>query len=201
VKNPKLINMQFSDLDLSKTYSYADYLQWTFEDRLELIKGKIFRMTPAPASVHQRLSWVISGELYSYLKNNPCSAYAAPFDVRLPRKGENEDKKIFTVVQPDVCIICDSSKVDARGCTGAPDIIIEIVSPGNKQKELRFKYEVYEESGVKEYWIVSQDETFLQYILIDGRYQTTRPMTIGDIITTPTLPGFELNLETVFAAI
>ena len=85
--------MQLSDLDLSKTYNYADYLQWTFEDRLELIKGKVFKMTPAPAAIHQRLSWVISGELYSFLKKHPCSAYTAPFDVRLSKKGENDDKK------------------------------------------------------------------------------------------------------------
>ena len=192
--------MQLSDIDLSKTYTYADYLKWTFDDRLELIKGKIFKMTPAPASDHQRISWIISGELYNYLKNKSCQAYTAPFDVRLPRKGENEDKKIFTVVQPDVCVICDPAKVDTRGCTGAPDIIVEILSPGNNQKELRNKYEVYEESGVIEYWIVSpQDKTFLSYKLIDGNYRPSRLMTIGDIITTTILPGFELDLETVFA--
>jgi len=194
--------MQLSDLDLSKTYSYADYLQWTFEDRLELIKGKIFKMTPAPASAHQRISWIISGELYSNLKNKSCKAYTAPFDVRLPRKGENEDKKIITVVQPDICVICDPAKVDTRGCTGAPDIVIEILSPGNNQKELRNKYEVYEESGVIEYWIISpQDKTFLKYTLVEGCYQPSRLMTIGDIIATNILPGFELNLETVFAGI
>jgi Uma2 family endonuclease len=195
--------MQLSDLDFSKTYSYADYLQWHFEDRLELIKGRIFKMTPAPASNHQRISWIISGELYNYLKNKSCQAYTAPFDVRLPRKGENEDKKIFTVVQPDVCIICDPVKVDTRGCTGAPDIVIEILSPGNNQKELRNKYEVYEETGVKEYWIVSpQDKTFLKYTLkTDGKYEPSKLMTMGDIVTTAVLPGFSLDLEIVFAAI
>jgi len=192
--------MQLSDLDFSKTYSYADYLQWTFEDRLELIKGKIFKMTPAPASLHQRISWRLSGELYHYLKNRSCQAYSAPFDVRLPRKGEKDDKKIFTVVQPDVCIICDPSKVDTRGCTGAPDIVIEILSPGNNQKELRNKYEVYEEAGVNEYWIVSpQDKTFLKYTLTSNGYQPSKLMTMGDIITTPILPEFELSLDTVFA--
>ncbi len=194
--------MELSDLDLSKTYSYADYLKWTFEDRLELIKGRIFKMTPDLASAHQRISWIISGELYHYLKNKPCQAFSAPFDVRLPRKGENEDQEIFIVVQPDVCVICDPSKIDARGCSGAPDIIIEIPSPGNNQKELRNKYEVYEESGVSEYWIVSpQDKTFLKYTLIANEYQSSKLMTIGDIITTPILPGFELDLETVFAGI
>jgi Uma2 family endonuclease len=89
-----------------------------------------------------------------------------------------------------------------RGCKGAPDIVIEILSPGNNQKELRNKYEVYEESGVTEYWIISpQDKTFLKYTLAGGSYQSSRLMTMGDIITTPILPGFELNLETVFAGI
>ena len=194
--------MELSDLDLSKTYSYADYLQWTFEDRLELIKGKIFKMSPAPAPIHQRISWIISGELYYYLKNKSCLAYSAPFDVRFSRKGEHEDSEIFTVVQPDICVICDASKVDARGCTGAPDIVLEILSPGNNQKEIQNKYEVYEESAVAEYWIISpQDRTFLQYILTNGKYQPSKLMIIGDIITTPILPGFELNLELVFKGI
>ena len=195
--------MQFSDLDLSKTYSYADYLQWTFEDRLELIKGKIFKMTPAPNLYHQDISGVVFTEIYNYLKGKPCKTYAAPFDVRLPRKaGNSNEKNIYTVVQPDICVICDISKLDKQGCKGAPEIIVEILSPGNNQKELRNKYEVYEESGVKEYWIISpQDESFLKYTLVDGHYQASRLMTIGDIITTPILPGFELSLETVFSGI
>jgi Uma2 family endonuclease len=195
--------MQLSDLDLSKTYSYADYLQWNFEERLELIKGKIFKMTPAPNLFHQELSVIITGELYSYLKGKPCRVFSAPFDVRLSRKSDStEEKKIYTVVQPDVCVVCDPTKLDSKGCTGAPDIAVEILSPGNNQKELRNKYEVYEESGVKEYWIISpQDESFLKYTLIEGSYQPSRLMTIGDIITTPILPGFELSLETVFAGI
>lgn len=196
--------MQFSDLDLSKTYSYADYLQWTFEERLELIKGKIFKMTPAPASGHQRLSWVLSGEIYTYLKGKTCQAFSAPFDVRLQKKGvQDSDQQIHTVVQPDICIICDPAKVDTRGCTGAPDIVVEILSPGNNQKELRNKYDVYEESGVLEYWIISpQDKTFLKYTLDSNmRYQPSKLLTIGDSITTPILPGFVLDLETVFAGI
>ena len=128
--------------------------------------------------------------------------YYAPFDVRLPRKGENDDKQIFTVVQPDVCVICDPAKVDTKGCTGAPDIVIEILSPGNNQKELKSKYEVYEESGVLEYWIISpQDKTFLKYTLINGVYQPSKLLTIGDTVTTPILPDFQLDLDMVFAGI
>jgi len=193
--------MQFSDLDLNKTYTYADYLQWTFEDRLELIKGKIFKMTPAPASLHQRLSGAIFGELYIFLKGKPCAVYSAPFDVRLSQKdNEEDDEKVYTVVQPGIFVICDPAKIDKKGCTGAPDIVVEILSPGNNKKELRNKYEVYEESGVKEYWIVSpQDKTFLKYTLTDaGHYQASRLMTVGDEVSTPILPGFVLNLDTVF---
>jgi len=194
--------MQFSDLDLSKTYSYADYLQWTFEERLELIKGKIFRMTPAPNLFHQEISAIVSGEIYSYLKGKPCRVFSAPFDVRLSRKADfSEERKIYTVVQPDICVICDRSKLDVKGCTGAPDIVIEILSPGNNEKELQNKYEVYEESGAKEYWIISpQDESFLKYTLVDGRVQPSKLMTTGEIVASPILPGFALPLETVFSA-
>lgn len=193
--------MQLSDLDLNKTYTYADYLQWTFEERLELIKGKIFKMTPAPAPIHQKISWNISGELYNYLKGKSCQAFSAPFDVRLPQAnpfGINKD--IYTVVQPDISVVCDAGKIDGKGCTGAPDIVIEILSPGNNKKELRNKYEVYEESGVKEYWIISpQDKTFLRYMLTDtGSYQASKLMTMGDQVTTPVLPGFILDLDVIF---
>jgi Uma2 family endonuclease len=194
--------MQFSDLDLNGTYTYADYLRWTFEERLELIKGKIFKMTPAPNLYHQDISAVISGELYNHLKGNSCKVYTAPFDVRLPRSNGNSNEKIYTVVQPDICVICDLKKLDRRGCIGAPDIVVEILSPGNNQKELRNKYEVYEESGVQEYWIISpQDKTFLKYTLTKGQYQPSRLMTIGDVVTTTVLADFKLDLEIVFAGI
>ncbi|GAB2704526.1 Uma2 family endonuclease [Mucilaginibacter koreensis] len=198
----KILNlfMQFSDLDLNKTYSYADYLKWAFEERLELIKGKIFKMSPAPSATHQRISQRISLQLGNYLMGKRCEVFVAPFDVRFIRRDEITDDEVITVLQPDVCVICDPNKIDERGCVGAPDIVIEILSPGNNQKELRNKYEVYEESGVLEYWIVSpQDKTFLKYTLNDeGQYQPSRLMTMGDMITTPVLPGFVLDLNTVF---
>jgi Uma2 family endonuclease len=196
----KSLSMEFADLDLSQEYSYADYLQWTFEDRLEIIKGKLFKMSPAPSRIHQKLSGEIFRELSNFLKGKPCETYSAPFDVRFPRKSKN-DKDIITVVQPDLCVICDPAKLDDKGCLGAPDIIIEILSPGNNKKELANKYEVYEEAGVKEYWVMySAEKSCLQYILrADGRYSASRPLTEGDVLTTPILPGFELDLEEVFA--
>jgi Uma2 family endonuclease len=191
--------MQLSDLDLSKTYTYADYLKWTFDERLELIKGKVFKMSPAPGSVHQRISLRLSRWIGNYLENKSCEVFSAPFDVRLLRTNEQK-KEIITVVQPDISVICDPTKVDERGCLGAPDIIVEILSPGNNKKELKNKYDVYEESGVLEYWIIQPlEKTFLRYTLINGSYQPSRLLTMGDDITTPILPGFVLSLEELFA--
>lgn len=192
--------MQFSDLDLTKTYTYADYLKWTFEDRLELIKGYIFKMSPAPAEIHQRISQKVNRALLNFFYNKPCEVYAAPFDVRLVRKSVS-DREITTVLQPDICVICDLSKIDKKGCIGAPDIVVEILSPGNNKTELKNKYEVYEEAGVKEYWIIQPTEkTFFRYILNEkGQFEPTRLLTMGDEVTSPILPGFALNLDEVFA--
>jgi len=179
-------------------YTYTDYLKWTIEERFELIKGKVFRMSPAPNRKHQQISMVIGSRLWSFLYGKPCQVFSAPFDVRLPRKSK-KDEDIITVVQPDICVICDESKLDDRGAVGAPDIVVEILSPGNNTRELKKKYEVYEEAGVKEYWIISpENKTFFVYTLVNNRYHPSRLMTIGDMVTTPVLPGFELDLAEIF---
>jgi Uma2 family endonuclease len=179
-------------------YTYADYLKWRLDEQVELIKGKIFRMSPAPKRIHQKVSIDIASKLYNFLKGKPCQVYDAPFDVRLPVKSKkNED--IITVVQPDICVICDPTKLDDAGCIGAPDIVIEILSKGNNKKELQNKYEVYEESGVKEYWVIHPEEqTVLIYTLVNNQYQPSRLFTKGDEIKTPILPGFILILDDVF---
>lgn len=190
--------MELADLDLNKVYTYADYFKWKFDERVELIKGKIFRMSPAPNRIHQGISSVIHGELYAFLKGDKCKVYSAPFDVRIPRKSK-EDRDILTVLQPDICVVCDDTKLDSKGCIGAPDIVVEILSPGNNAKELKNKYEIYEESGVKEYWVVSpQNKTFLAYTLVDGKYRPSRLMTTGDIVTSAVLVGFSLDLKELF---
>jgi Uma2 family endonuclease len=190
--------MEVNEPDLTKSYTYADYLCWTIEGRIELIKGKVFKMTPAPSTLHQRVSQKLNYILLSFLKGEKCEIFSAPFDVRLPRKSK-DDSDIITVVQPDLCVICDPSKLDDKGCIGAPDIVIEILSPGNNKKELKNKFEVYEEAGVKEYWIIHPNEkTFLKYILENEKFVPSNLMTLGDGITTPVLPGFVLSLDDVF---
>ena len=152
-------------LDLTKQYTYADYLKWQFQERVELIRGYIHKMS-APARKHQTISRYFIIQMVKYFDQHPCEWYHAPFDVRLPRKTDNADKQVFTVVQPDICVICDKAKLDKKGCIGAPDLVIEILSPGNTKKEMKDKFEVYEEAGVREYWIVqSTDKNVLVYTL------------------------------------
>ena len=186
-------------LDFSEKYSYADYLKWKFEERVELIRGYIFKMS-APARKHQAISRYITSQMGLYFDNHPCEWYYAPFDVRLPRQSEKADKQVFTVVQPDICVICDTAKLDKRGCIGAPDLVIEILSPGNTKKEMKDKFEVYEEAGVREYWIVqSNDKNVLVYTLNEqGIFIGHRPFTEDETMHSFIFPELKINLPAVF---
>ncbi len=188
-----------NELDETLTYSYAHYLNWLFDERLELIKGKIYKMSPAPSRVHQKVLTNLFIPIGNFLKGKACDVYVAPFDVRFP-KGSKADKDIYTVLQPDLCVICDKNKLDDRGCIGAPDLVVEILSPGNNKKELLHKYKVYEEFGVREYWVVSQsDQNILIYTLDDkGKFQPSKIFTLSEEVGSSVLPGFVLKLDDVF---
>ena len=186
------------DISYEGKYSYADYLTWQLDEMVEIIKGRLFRMTAAPSRIHQKVAAKLFYRLYGFLEEKPCEVYNAPFDVRLP-KASMRDEDIYTVVQPDICVICDKNKLDDAGCIGAPDLIVEILSPGNNKKELKNKYEVYQESGVKEYWIIQPiEQTLLIYTLQNGRYVSSRLKTSGDVVTSSVLLGFSLDLEEFF---
>lgn len=187
-------------LDFNGTYSYADYLKWQFEERLELIKGKIFKMSPAPAVRHQRIAGMLFAEIWQLLKNRDCQVFIAPFDVRLPRFDITLDREILTVVQPDVCVVCDPTKIDEKGCVGAPDWVIEILSPGNTKKQLDHKFDVYEESGVREYWLVEpNDEVVFVYVLNgEGKFIGLKPYTVGQTLTSVTLSEYTIELSELF---
>lgn len=179
-------------------YTYADYLKWDFEEIVELIKGKIFAKAAAPSRKHQEVSLNLSRILGNFLLGQKCKVYAAPFDVRFSRNPE--DRKVDSVVQPDISVICDSSKLDERGCFGAPDLIVEILSPSNSKVELQNKFDLYQEFGVSEYWIIHPAENTLQInVLVNGIYQPSRLFTSGQKVTSTVLPGFELDLEDVFS--
>jgi Uma2 family endonuclease len=184
-------------LDLSKSYTYADYLTWQIDGMVEIIKGKIFQMSPAPSDKHQSLSGNLYGEMFQILKNKPCKVFHAPYDVRLTRNSN--DAEVTTVVQPDICIICDQSKRDERGCNGAPDLIIEILSPATSRKDVRDKFDLYEESGVLEYWIVDPiDELLDVFVLQNGKYQLNKKFVADEIVESGTISGLVIDLKDIF---
>ena len=131
------------------------------------------------------------------MKDHPCKVYSAPFDVRFSKNSE--DSKVDSVVQPDISVICDSSKLDDKGCLGAPDLIVEILSAGNNRVELQNKFELYQEFGVREYWVIHPFScTLLIYTLVEGEFQPSRLFTVGDTIQSSVIEGFELDLDEVF---
>ncbi len=192
---------KIDDLDFSKQYTYADYLTWHFDERVELIRGWISRMSPAPLVRHQVISMDLSNQIYSYLRGKQCEVFAAPFDVRLINKRKKvTDKSISTVVQPDLSIICDPAKLDEKGCIGAPDWVIEILSPGNTKKEMKEKFSLYEENGVQEYWIVFPDYFQIQvFDLVDSKFVWRNTYLKEDQIPVGIFEGFEIDTNNLFA--
>jgi len=194
---------ELSQLDMNGTYSYADYLTWQLQETVELIKGKIMAMSPAPNVRHQSISRNILVDIANFLHKKPCKVFHAPFDVKLydRRKSLLTDQEAFSVVQPDLCVICDPGKLTQQGCDGAPDWIIEVLSPGNSKKEVRLKYDLYQESSVTEYWLVIPYEQIVQQFVLDdnGIYQL-RALYPGDEIAIPYLfPDLQIDLNDVFA--
>ena len=185
--------------DPSITYTYADYLKWQFEERLELFRGKIFKLS-APNTKHQVLLGNTLVLIAAFLKKRSCKVFMAPFDVRLPIKNRKKDDEVTTVVQPDLCIVCDESKIDSRGCCGAPDLVVEILSPGNSKKEIRLKHELYEEAGVKEYWIVNPEEENIVVFVLDeeGKFSGLKMYAGDDNIQSFAVPGLNINLTDIF---
>lgn len=189
----------FSDLDLTKSYTYADYLKWTFEERVELIKGFIKKMSPAPSKMHQVVFRNIFGVFHDYFKNKQCEYFSAPFDVRLPLPSKKKDT---TVVQPDICVICEESKLDDLGCNGSPDLIIEIISPNNSKHDTVTKYNLYEEAGVLEYWIVEPtNRLVLVYVLDNGKYRGLQPFGEDMVVESQVIKGLEVSVNDVFRRI
>jgi Uma2 family endonuclease len=185
----------FQQLDLTKSYTYADYLTWQFQERVELILGKIFMMPPAPGSKHQHIVSVLNSTIFNYLKGKPCRVFPSPFDVILQINGDTN-----TVIQPDITVVCDPSKLTEKGCTGSPDLVVEVLSKSSVTRDLHEKYNICEQAGVKEYWIVHPTEKTLIvfYLNEEGKYVPTKPLTTGDVVQSKVLPGLSLDLTEVF---
>jgi Uma2 family endonuclease len=197
---PKITHIE--QLDLNQTYSYADYLTWQLNEAVELIKGKIMLMSPAPNVRHQDISMNLSRFLSAYFNHKKCRVYAAPFDVRLydRKKSLLASQDIHTVVQPDLCVICHPEILDKQGCNGAPDWIIEILSKGNSKRELHIKYDLYQESGVIEYWLVYPEHQAIHQFVLDEnqRYQLKKMYTNDDMASPYLFPDLVIDVNEVF---
>lgn len=178
--------------------TYRDYCTWPIEERWELINGKAYSMTPAPSRVHQDVTGRLYAQILGLLAEYPCQVYIAPFDVRLPRADE-ADELIETVVQPDVAVICDQSKLDAKGCRGAPDWIIEVLSPATAAKDHIEKRALYERHGVKEYWLVHPtDRVVMIYRLVQSAYGKPEISATAGQTPLPVQPHLTIDWERVF---
>jgi Uma2 family endonuclease len=173
-------------------YTYADYCTWDDDERWELINGEVYAMSPAPTTKHQGISVNLSGQLFNFLIGKPCRLFVAPFDVRL--NAEDEDD---TVVQPDLVVICDLSKIDDKGCKGAPDLVVEILSPSTAKKDRITKLNVYQSVGVREYWIIDPETQTVQVCVFENGMMKGYDDT--ETVPVTVLPGCAIDLQAVFA--
>jgi Uma2 family endonuclease len=182
-----------------KHYTYRDYLQFTFDEMVEIIKGQLYRMSPAPSRSHQKISRNLTVIIHSYLVNSSCQMFAAPFDVVLPVKGKDYQDS-DRVVQPDIVVICNTEIIQERGCFGVPDWIVEILSPHTTKKDLQDKFKLYEESGVKEYWVIEPRNQTVEVFVLEGeRYQRITTYVEEDEAPSHTISGLVVKLDDVFA--
>lgn len=180
-------------------YTYGDYRKWAEGERVELIGGQAYAMTPAPSRIHQEVLLALSTEFYNFLRDKTCRAYIAPFDVRLPKENER-DEEIDTVVQPDLSVVCDPGKLDDQGCRGAPDLVVEVISPGSLKLDLTVKRRLYETVGVREYWVVYPHEKIVMAYVRDEDGRFTEGETYGkqDAVPVRIFDSFEIRLDRVF---
>ena len=187
-------------IKLEERYSYGDYLTWDDEQRWELIDGIPYNMSPGPNRRHQGISMELSAQFHGYLRGKPCKVYHAPFDVRLP-EGDESDEETYTVVQPDLVVVCDPDKLDDKGCRGAPDLVVEILSPATSGRDLKLKLNLYEGRGVREYWVVDPlGATVIVFSLGgDARYGRPAVYTGEDTARVGIFTDLAIDLRALFA--
>ena len=183
-------------------FSYGDYLAWGNEGRWELIDGEVFDMTPGPGRIHQEIALALTLAFGSFFEGKTCRVYPAPFDVRLPKKNEI-DEEIDTVVQPDLIVVCDKKKLDEKGCRGAPELVVDILSPSTASLDSIKKRDLYEKFAVKESWLVHPTDRLLYIYSLDKNGEFGRPRIFSDDQTVSPLlfPGLKIKLSQVFPAL
>ena len=186
--------------DLTGTYTAADFINWKVDELMELIRGKVYRMTPSPSAWHQR----IFSDLYTQMiktaeLRKECRVWQAPLDVYLVHPGQ-DFRETSNVVEPDLFIVCDPSKIHTRGCIGTPDFVVEILSPSTRKKDSSLKLELYEEYGVPEYWMISpMEKMILRYQLNEkGKYEHRPAITEEGVVSPRDFPSMKIDLEELF---
>ena len=184
-----------------RRFTYKDYFTWSGEERWELIHGEAYAMSPSPDRRHQEYSGVIFNQMFNYFNDKPCRVYSAPFDVRFSDYPDQPDDEIETVVQPDISVICDKDKLDDRGCRGAPDLVVEILSPSTAAKDLREKLALYERHGVREYWVVQPAEKIVMIFLGNdaGSYGKPTVHAAEEAASSRIFQGLTVDLKKVFS--
>ena len=179
-------------------YTFADALTWE-EEHFEIIEGEAYMMAP-PLRVHQKIGGQLFRQISNYLDGKRCEVYPAPFAVRLFEEAEDRPEDVDTMVEPDITVVCDPEKLDKYGCRGAPDLIMEILSPSTRRHDLVVKYRLYQRAGVREYWIVDPETKTVQvYHLEDGQYAAAEVYTSGALVPVGLWEGFSVDLGPVFA--
>ncbi len=181
-------------------YTYADYRTWPEDERWELIHGEAWNMSAAPSLNHQRISMRLGRWIDSYLDGRPCEVVAAPVDVLFAADPDQPEDEVDTVVQPDLVVVCDPSKLYTRGCRGAPDWVIEILSPYTSSKDMHQKRELYEEQGVREYWIIDPAGQYVHVYLLEenGRFGEPTVHVPPATLASTACEGFEIDLQALF---
>jgi len=181
-------------------YTFADVLTWDEGENIEIISGKAFMMA-TPSRIHQKISMELSRQLANFLERKSCEVYPAPFSVRLFEQDGDSPENVDTAVEPDISVVCDRSKLDKHGCKGAPDMIIEILSPSTRRHDRLTKYNLYQRAGVREYWIVDPTDKSVQvFTLEDGRYAAKDFGAVGDKVKVNILEDCVIDLSEVFPA-
>ena len=181
-------------------YTFADCLTWGEDERIEIINGEAIMMAP-PTRIHQEISGELFRQLANFLEGKKCKVYAAPFAVRLFEKEGDTPDDVDTMVEPDISVVCDHDKLDEHGCKGAPDLVVEILSPSTQRHDRLVKLDLYQRAGVREYWIVSPEERTVQVsTLVDGRYRVQELYTAEAVAKVNTLSGCFIELSKVFPA-
>lgn len=188
-------------INYDRSYTYADYLKLEIDEMVEIIRGKIFRMCAAPSTKHQGISLNIASLIHNELKGKNCKVFNAPIDVVLPIANKKRTKST-NVVQPDICVICDPKIIEETAVFGVPDFVIEIVAGKEIKRDTQYKYSIYEEAGVGEYWIIFAEIRLVEvFILENEKYQRLNAFSEDDVVPVKTLPGLSISIDDIFEGV